>query len=306
MLATVPAWAEPFNEVPAGNWSYSACARLVSLGLLPAERSTDFSGRPALTRFEFATAILQPLSEVDRARRALPAKSPTGTVRETAADALSLDPKVSELEISGAASDLIHLAAEFESELQILGFVPTQAVHALQLLADPVAAREWRTAALSHPLLLPALRPGETGQPMRVALGHGAVALDYDRSLRAPEFLDSLARLTSSGPGGTPSRGGGSAAAALSDPSISRLRTAYEYVLGSGLTLSVGREEIARRGSNLLPLDAATLTSLGIGYPVTPSASVKVSYSLLDYQSYVTNAPPVRERVAETAVSIQF
>ena len=218
MLATAPAWAEPFNEVPTGNWSYSACARSVSLGLLPAERSTDFSGRPALTRFEFATAILQPLSEVDRALRVLPAKSPTRSVRETAAEALSLDPKVSELEIAGVVADLIHLAAEFEPELQILGFIPTQAVRALQLLTDPVAGARVADRGPVAPASSAALRPGESGQPMRVALGHGAVALDYDRSLRAPEILDSLARLTSSGLGGTPSRGSGSAAAALSDP----------------------------------------------------------------------------------------
>ncbi len=76
--------------------------------------------------------------------------------------------------------------------------------------------------------------------------------------------------------------------------------------MGSAVTLSLGREEISRYGQDKAPLDAASLTSLGVGYRFTPSASVKVSYSLLDYQNYTSDAPPVRERVAETSVSVEF
>ncbi len=76
--------------------------------------------------------------------------------------------------------------------------------------------------------------------------------------------------------------------------------------MGSGLTLSVGLEEVARLGSNLLPLDAATLTSLGVGYRLTPSTSVRVSYSLLNYENYISDTPPVREHSAEASVLIEF
>jgi len=303
-VAAGAAWADPFNEVPAGTWCYGTSARLVSLGLLPADPATSFSGKPALTRFEFATSVLQPLSEVDRARRSLTGKPGPKAVREAAAEALNLNPKSSELEIAAAVHDLIRLGVEFGPELRTLGFDPTEAIRALQSLAEPAAAREWRVEALARLRPAPAVRPGTEGEDWRLPLGHGAVALNYATTGKVPEILDTLAMAT---PGDVSRLGpGGGATAALSDPSISRLRTAYEYAIGSALTLSLGREEIARRGSNLLPLDAATLTSLGIGYRVTPSTSVKVTYSLLDYQNYVSNAPPVRERVAETAVSIEF
>ncbi len=274
--------------------------------MLPTDRPTGFSGTPALTRFEFATAILQPLSSVDRAVRALPAKPDARAVRDAAVETLDIDPRNSELVIARGASDLARLAVEFDPELRKLGFAPEQAIHALQVLANPAEAREWRREALARPAIpLPALRSTTQGDGLRVPMGHGAVALGYDRTQKAPESLDAMARslpaaLT------LPSSRGAPATAALSDPLVSRMRTAYEYVLGSGLTLSLGREEIARLGKDLIPLDAATLTSLGFGYPVSPSLSVKVSYSLLDYQNYVSNTPPVRERVAETAVSIAF
>jgi hypothetical protein len=33
---------------------------------------------------------------------------------------------------------------------------------------------------------------------------------------------------------------------------------------------------------------------------------VKLSYSLADYENYTLDTPPVRERMAETAVSVAF
>ncbi len=305
MGVAAAAWADPFREVPAGHWSYAACARLVSLGILPADRATGFSGVPALTRFELATAVLQPLTKVAEAVRALPAKSEAKQTRRAVLDVLDIDPRRSEVEITRAANDLARLGVEFEAELRALGFEPQEAVGAVQLLSSPAETREWRKEALNRPtpVHLPALRSSEADDRFRVSLGRGAVALGYDRTLKAPELLDALAMSLPTEVAGS---GTGGASAALRDPLVSRLRTAYEYELGSGLTLSLGREAIARHGKDLLPLDAATLTSLGFGYPVSSSLSVKVSYSLLDYQSYVSNTPPVRERVAETSVSIAF
>ncbi|MCJ7750588.1 MAG: hypothetical protein MUQ65_05785, partial [Armatimonadetes bacterium] len=74
---------------------------------------------------------------------------------------------------------------------------------------------------------------------------------------------------------------------------------------GSALTLSLAYEEIARRGQGLAALDEASLTSLGIGYQLTPSTSVKLSYSRLEYANYALDTPPLRVRVAETAGSIE-
>ncbi len=197
------------------------------------------------------------------------------------------------------------MGSEFRTELRTLGFDPTEALHGLLSLfrahlSPGVAGLRARPPARPSPVL------GAHGRIRRLALapGKGRGGVELRHTSRAPEYLDSLALSTTNDAAKNPGLAG--ATAALTDPSISRLRTAYEYAAGSGLTLSLGLEEIARRGSNLLPLDAATLTSLGVGYRLTPSASVRVSYSLLDYQNYISDTPPVREGVAEASVSIEF
>jgi len=300
-LATV-LWADPFSDVPAGHWAYGACSRLVSCGVLPADRATGFSGKPPLTRFEFATAILDPLSEIDRSLRSSKTKPDSKAMLNAAAESLAADPRIADVEVGKAASELARLATEFLGELRSLNLDPAEAVRALHLLSDVSAVRQWRAEAFLRP---PHLSPVSLGDGLRVPVGHGAVALGYDRNAKAPEILDFLAS-SSSGLGAFSARGAAGAGAALSDPLISRVRTAYEYGLGSALTLSLGREEISRYGQDKAPLDAASLTSLGVGYRFTPSTSVKVSYSLLDYQNYTSDAPPVRERVAETSVSVEF
>jgi long-subunit fatty acid transport protein len=72
------------------------------------------------------------------------------------------------------------------------------------------------------------------------------------------------------------------------------------------LTLSLAYEEIARNGQGLEPIDSASLASLGVGYKITRTASVTLSYSLLEYSNHLFDGPPLRDRVAETAVSIGF
>jgi hypothetical protein len=300
-LAAV-SWADPFSEVPAGHWAYGACSRLVSCGTLPADRATGFSGKPALTRFEFATAILDPLGEIDRSLRSSRMKLDSKTLLSAAAESLAANPRVTDAEVARAASDLARLGTEFAAELRSLSFDPEVTIRALRLLEDVSAVRLWRAEAFSRPLPLPSLGLAEG---LRVPVGHGAVALDYDRSAKSPEILDFLA-MSSARLATSSSKGATGAGASFSDPLISRVRTAYEYGLGSAFTLSLGREEISRQGQDKLPLDAASLTSFGIGYRVTPSTSVKVSYSLLDYQNYTSDAPPTRERVAETSVSVEF
>jgi hypothetical protein len=45
---------------------------------------------------------------------------------------------------------------------------------------------------------------------------------------------------------------------------------------------------------------------VGLGSQLTPSTSVKLSYSLLEYVNHVLDAPHVRDRLAETEVSVEF
>lgn len=299
-------WAGPFSEVPSGDWSYAACARLSGMGLLPPERVGGFSGNPQLTRFEFGMAILDPLSALDEAVSALGGARDHTSLRNAAARALRLDPRASENDVAQAARDLLRLTEEFSDVLASLTFDPKAAVSALRELASAEAVREWRAEALSRPVApLPTMSMAPGGDSLRMPLAHGTLALSIGGDARSPALMNYFARASAEA---RASEGevDGTAEPALRDPTVSRLRTAYEYGLGSALTLSLAYEEIARQGQGLSLLDAASLASLGIGYRLTPSTSLKLSYSLLEYANHVYDTPPVRDRMAETAVSIEF
>jgi hypothetical protein len=295
-------WAGPFAEVPKGHWAYASCTRLAELGLV-AEPPSAFSGSPLLTRFEFGITVLSPLTEVDRAAEALPPGADAATTFNAIARSLKLTPLVSERELANAAADLRRLGAEFSDTLHALKLDPARAIRALDAI-DADAARSWRSDALSLPRRGLSLTGTGGGDGLRVPVGGGTVALTYNREFRVPEVLDYLAAAASER--GSRSEGVASAEPAIRDPRVSRVRTAYEHGVGPALTLSLAYEEIARNGQGLAPIDSASLASLGIGYRITRTASVTLSYSLLEYSNYLFDSPPMRDRVAETAVSIGF
>jgi hypothetical protein len=301
-----PLWAGPFSAVPARHWAYQECGRLASLGLLSSSPGTAFSGQPELTRFEFAIAILDPLTSVDEAVKAVGPEASASALLSAAAQGLRLRPTLSEDEIAEAAASLLRLGDEFSGELQALRFDPARVSRALRALADREAVRAWRAEALMPaPRVLSLAPTAATPDALRVPLARGTVAVSLPSDAHMSDLLDYLALSASAERTEIPPPSG-VAGPASGDPHISRLRTAYEYGLGPALTLSLAYEEIARRGRDLEALDAASLASVGIGYKLTPSTSVKLSYSLLDYANYVFDTPPLRDRVAETAVSIEF
>ncbi|MFB3879886.1 MAG: hypothetical protein ACE149_01420 [Armatimonadota bacterium] len=307
--AASPLWAGPFSEVPSDHWAYRACARLAANGLL-GERKADFSGAPRITRFEFAVALLGPLSLTDEAAAALPADADGRQRLDAVLAALPVTPRQSESEIAGELRDLRRLALEFRDVLDSLGLNTERVAKLLGAMASEDGIRNWRLRRLARPAGAAALAASggsAAAQPTTVSvpLAHGTVGLSLANPEEAPELLDYLAKSSASARP-LAVTAAGPAEPAITDPRISRLRTSYEYGIGSALTLSLGYEEIARRGQGLVELDAASLTSLGIGYQLTPSTSVKLSYSLLEYSNYALDTPPVRDRVAETAVSIEF
>jgi hypothetical protein len=307
--AASPLWAGPFMDVPGDSWAYKACARLASLGVLADRESTVFSGDPQITRFEFGIALLEPLSAVDRALDEAGPDSDLDARLAAVLRALRVSPRSSEQDIARALGDLRRLAEEFVDVLETMSFDSERVAQALRELADEGAIRAWRLEGLTYPGQARGLAgqapPSPSSDTVHLPLAHGTVGLSLTSPQEPPELLDYLAQSAAS-ERGTGVWGAGNAEAAVSDPRVSRLRTTYEYGMGSTLTLSLAYEEIARRGQGLAELDAASLTSLGIGYQITPSTSVKLSYSLLEYSNYVLDTPLLRDRVAETAVSIEF
>ncbi len=307
--AASPLWAGPFVDVPAGHWAYGACARLASLGVLADGESAVLSLDPQITRFEFGIALLEPLSAIDRALDKAGPDSNLDARLAAVLRSLRVSPRSSEQDIARALDDLRRLAEEFVDVLETMSFDSKRVAQALRELADEGAIRDWRLENLTYPGgargLAGQAAPSLSPDTVQVPLAHGTVGLSLTSPQEPPELLDYLAQSAAS-ERGTGMWGGGNAEAAVSDPRVSRLRTTYEYGMGSTLTLSLAYEEIARRGQGLTELDAASLTSLGIGYQITPSTSVKLSYSLLEYSNYALDTPLLRDRVAETAVSIEF
>lgn len=307
--AVAPLWAGPFSGVPSGHWSYAACTRMVEAGILPAEPEAAFSGNPELTRFEFGLALLDPLSRVGAALAALSPGTSDKMVVEAAAGALKLDPRLSEDEIAGAANDLLRLGNEYADILQSLKFDSARALRGLKSLTQRGAVNRWRaeriSGAVRAPMLAPVSASAGPDDVLRLPLAHGTVAVSYSREPQAPRLLDYLA-LSAAGQATLDRDKVVSAEPALRDPLVSRLRTAYEYGLGSMLTLSLAYEEVDRRGQSETPLDTASLASIGVGYRLTSSTSVKLSYSLLEYSNHIAEMPTLRDHVAETAISIEF
>ncbi len=305
---------EPFTKVPAGHWAYGECAELASLGLISVDNGVGFSGDPQLTRFEFGLALLDTLVPVDEAAAALGPQPQRKALLAALAGALRLSPRLSEDKVSQAAAGLRRLTGEFAVELRALDFNPQRASQALAALTDKEAVRAWRAEALSPPLRGLALTSAAPStDTLQVPLGHGTIALSVPQAGHLPTLLDYLAQSAAAlRPANAPNLSAadvGLAAAAepaLADPKISRLRTSYEYGLGSALTVSLAYEEVARRGQGMAALDAASLASIGLGYQLTSSTSVQLSYSLLEYANYALDILPLRDRVAETAVSIEF
>jgi hypothetical protein len=304
--AAAPLWAGPFTEVPADHWAYRASANLASLGVLSPGQAGNFSGDPPLTRFEFGIAVLEPLAAVQDGLARLAPDADREAQLSTATRALKLSPTIPDGKVAAGLADLARLAGEFTEVLHSLRFDPAAVSGALRAVADPALIHAWRTDALSQRLRVPALAPTALAEDgIRMPLAHGTVALSFSSAHEAPDLLDDLARSAAAmNHGAGPASG--TAEPVLSDPMISRLRTAYEYDLGSALTLSLAYEDIDRRGQGSAALDEASLASVGIGYRLTPSTSVRLSYSLLEYSNHVFNTPLVHDRLAETEVSVEF
>jgi hypothetical protein len=310
LSAASPLWAGPFTEVPADHWAYRVCARLTSLGVLSDQVQIGFAGHPELTRFEFGIALVDPLTAVEQALAATSPRADSETRLRATLQALHLTPRSSESEIAAALGDLHRLTEEFADVFETMSFDTAGVLQALPAVVNEEAIRRWRLESLSRPDRTLALTAGDASElgsddTVRVPLAHGTVGLSLSNPEHAPELLDYLAKSASADHAAEMSASAG-AEAALTDPRISRLRTTYEYGVGSALTLSLAYEEIARRGQGLVDIDAASLTSLGIEYQLTPSTSLQLSYSLLEYSNYALDTSPLRDRVAETAVSIEF
>lgn len=324
-----PAHAGPFEEVPPGHPAYASCQWLAGLGALEGQALSRFSGNPLLTRYEFGLVTLEALTRMKGAGVGLGDLSqPTNGVQAAVAG-LGLDPaRASDEQLARVGRELLALCREFQDVLALFGEDMRQGQRAAESLADPGAVRTWRRSLSQSPPAAPgdvesAGRTGGAG--LSVAVGAHRLRVSYDGgSPIGVGLMDRLALSTSraaSSP--SPSPLGASrtlapfapfgGAEGADDPTIGiadlltrRVSTSYEYGVTDDLTLSLAYEAIARTGHNKSPLDAASRTSLGVGYRIFPGGSLELNYSLFDYSNKLTPGPHLGDRMTETQVTVRF
>ena len=137
----------PFADVPLNHWSYDALQELAQKGLFTGYPDGTFSGRRALTRYEFAVAVQRMQQDVERSRADnwQPSRAEhswkDALLRRTVLWRLGARRRLSELSL------MVHLNSEFAAELRMLGSDPVQASGRLEaLVLDPPPAVPARPA----------------------------------------------------------------------------------------------------------------------------------------------------------------
>jgi hypothetical protein len=160
----------PFADVPQGHWAYDAVQSLAQRGVFTGYPDGTFSGKRALTRYEFAVALQRLLTEVERLIAAKPgtpgpagpagqrgpagpagARGATGPVGPPGA---GVNPaELNEIRrqqtlLRQDVTALQRLAQEFSSELAMLGADVEQIKRNLQALTDRVSRLEQTVARM--------------------------------------------------------------------------------------------------------------------------------------------------------------
>jgi len=288
-------WAGPFTAVPPGHWAYGECAYLAGLGLIGT--GLDFTGKHELSRYEFSMALAAPVEGLARA----------GQTGSTAAQAVcSQLSALTPVDRKKAGESLVRLVGEFRDALAFVGQDTDKARKQAKELASGVLP-SW----LARPPI--SLRPSgvlasgrETAAGLAYELGSGRLALRYSET---PAEEASLGHIGLAVPGGglTPTKGSGSLAnTATRDPLVRSLRGSLEYGLTNDLTLDLAYERMVREGRGMVNLDTTDLRSLGLGYRLSPSASLKLRYHVIEYNEPNAPAPRYQDRLTEGRLSISF
>jgi len=287
-------WAGPFTAVPPGHWAYGECAYLAGLGLIGT--GLDFTGKHELSRYEFSMALAAPLEGLARA----------GESGSMAAQAIRTQlSALTPADRKKAGESLVRLVGEFGDALAFVGQDTDRARKQAQELASG-ALPSW----LSRPPLRPPsgiLASGrETAAGLAYELGSGRLAFRYSETSVEEASLGHIG-LAVPGGGLTPTKSGLSLVnTATRDPLVRSLRGSLEYGLTNSLTLDLAYERMVREGRGMVNLDTTDLRSLGLGYRLSPSASLKLRYHVIEYSEPNDPNPRYQDRLTEGRLSISF
>ncbi len=103
----------PFRDVPQGHWAYPAVQEVARLGYFTGYPDGTFSGRRALTRYEFAVALQRIVTEVQR-KEMDPGGGRGPLLRRRLMEQMDPLPRA-------PLETVLKLVAEFKPELEMLG-----------------------------------------------------------------------------------------------------------------------------------------------------------------------------------------
>jgi len=169
--AQAAAGGGPFADVPQNHWAYDAVQQLAQRGIFTGYPDGTFSGKRALTRYEFAVALQRMLQEVQRQVAAISLKpgpqgppgipgapgpqgaqgsqGPRGVKGDVGVKPAEWDEVKRQQALLRADIDkLQRLAQEFASELAMLGSDLEQQKRNLQALADRLTRLEQRVSKI--------------------------------------------------------------------------------------------------------------------------------------------------------------
>ena len=287
--------AGPFAEVPGSDRAYGDWAYLAERGLVTPPLGRALSARDPITRTDFALALLplaQSLVSLGEpggapALRQLLAALPAQHSRQ-------------------AGARMVLLLSQFQPELKLMDQDTEAALASARRLEagqpglerasnlrPTEEARDRGAAGLRYRLL---------GTEVGVTYSHlnperAPLALLPTRALAPSTDAPAASRLAPSAePGGFASR----------ELMVRSLRGSVEYDLTRSLTLSLAYEALLQGADGVTPLDDTSLKTVGVGYRLSPSASLKLRYHLVDYREPFAPTGWQRDQVAETELVIRF
>ena len=294
LLGVGPVLGSPFDQVPQGDPAYRDARLLAQRGIIDSRSADDFSGSALLTRYDFTLSMVRPMAALETLVR----DGRPGAAIEPVAR-LSADDR------AGVGAALTRLLDEFKDVLSLLGKDVSDAVKGARLIADD----DYPSRIASTP----GVAAGISFETARTRVGVTYRATEGEAAALPAVPLGGLNDAAVSGlaisrlPAGraTPEVGA-SERIASADVSLRRLRGSVQYGVTDNLFLELAYEAMVRQGKDTVLLDTASLSTLGVGYRLSPSASLSLSYHLINYADYTASGARLADRMAETQLTVRF
>jgi hypothetical protein len=295
LLGACFAFASPFDLVPQDDQAYGDCRALAESRVIDSRPASDFSGATALTRYDFTLTLVRPMAALE-----------TLATEGRPGPALNAVSGMTQSDRARVGVALARLIEEFNDVLSALGKDGSQALVGARLLAEgrytpraaPAPAED--AAGITYETdrarvgLVYRATEGEAAALPQVPLGGltdapitGLAGSRLPASRAEPDVA-------------TPAR------IASTDISLRRLRGSVEYGVTPDLTLNLAYEALVRQGQGMAALDQASLRTLGVGYRLSPSTSVKLNYHLINYADHTRVGSRLADRMAETELTVRF